>query len=59
MNILDSFKNEYLFWMNILDLKKKRIFVLNSGFSFEWILNWISFSTNSMNIQNIPTIATQ
>ena len=33
--------------MNILDLKKW-IFVLNFGFSFEWILNWISFSTNSM-----------
>ena len=58
MNILDSFKNEYLFWMNILDFKKINIW-FEFWFSFEWILNWISFSTNSMNIQNMPTIATQ
>ena len=49
MNLLDFLKNEYLFWMNILcRFLKKWFFVLNSGFSSDWILNWISFSTNSM-----------
>ena len=40
MNILDSFKNEYLFWMNILDLKK-----MNICFEF-WLQFWMNIELN-------------
>ena len=40
MNILDSFKNEYLFWMNILDCLKKNeylFWILASVLNEYWI----------------------
>ena len=44
MNILDSFKNEYLFWMNILDFFEKN--TIKAGGStvraqnVDWVSGW-------------------